>query len=310
MRLLQFVGAAILLTLLLFACDRSNDAATTTEPVADSEKSIAFEVDGKGVRYLYRTGYGGARSKLKLDDVPLAYRGAVAVHVTGKTDDAQAGEQAYLAELYGAKPGDQEKAYLHDQASFEGFSRAGIDAAGTAVLIKKSAMEAAEMTPGSNFHDQMMTTIILEDPETGEVTRKRVKLARGSADRSPKKQPDSQRSWTDRVGDTWKDVFGDEADKESEAREKPASRESWRPVVMYSTPWCPACKTAKRWLEANDVPYDYRDVSSSQSDRREMKRYCQQNGMNPGAVPTFRIGEDNEMMQGWHAGRFQRLAKK
>jgi glutaredoxin len=295
----------------LVGCDRSSEPEATAQgaakTVATSEESISFEVDGQGVRYLYRTGYGGARSKLKLEDVPMAYRGAVAVHVSGKTDDATAGEQAYLAELYEAKPGEKAKAYLHDQKTFQGFSRAGIDAARTAVEVKKVAMETAEMTPGSDFHEHMMTTLVLEHPSTGQVERKRVRIKRAGGSEP---EPKTRDSWSDRVGESWKDAFGDEAEKESGAQDKSEKKAPWRRVVMYSTPWCPACKTAKKWLEQNDVPYDYRDVSSSQTDRREMRRYCTENGMNPGAVPTFRIGDQNKMMQGWHAGRFERLAKK
>lgn len=300
----------ILLCILVAAtigCDRnsgSNSQKAATPASLAKGKSITFEVDGKGVRYLYRTGYGGARSKLRLADVPVAYRGAVSVHVNGETDDAKAGEQAYLAALYDAKPGDKAKAYLHDQAFFKSSSRAGIDAAHAAVAIEKMAMERAEMAPGSDFRRHITTTMFVEDPKTGKVTAKHVRVKR-----SDKRKVDDDGSWKRYVDETWKKAFGNEADKEASAEEEVA-QPAWRPVVMYSTPWCPACKTAKKWLHAHNVPYEHRDVSTSQSARSEMQRYCRQNGLQPTAVPTFRIGQDNQMMQGWHAGRFERLAKK
>jgi glutaredoxin len=296
------------LTIALSGCDCGGDkdeTATAVEAKALTDgEPVEFVVDGPGVRYLYRTGYGGARSKLRLADVPIAYRGAVSVHVSGETEDAKAGEHAYLADLFGAKAGDEATAYRHEQSYLVASSRAGIDAARAALAASELAMETAEMTPGSEFRKHMRTTIVVEDSKTGQVERKQVSVKRGGLKRDEKKE----KSWGDSVGDAWEGAFGDEAKKEA-ASDKPKMA-SWRPVVMYSTPWCPACKTAKRWLDKKKVPYKVQDVSKSQSARAEMQRYCSQNGLRPTAVPTFRIGEDNEMMQGWHAGRFERLAKK
>jgi hypothetical protein len=169
-------------------CSGSDDESATAvevEALTDGEP-VTFTVDDPGVRYLYRTGYGGARSKLKLADVPVAYRGAVAVHVAGKTDAVPAGEQAYLADLFGAKAGDEATAYLHDQNYLVASSRAGIDAARAAVGTAQLAMERAEMTPGSVFRQHMRTTIVVEDAKSGRVERKQVSVKRGGLEEESK----------------------------------------------------------------------------------------------------------------------------
>ena len=31
-------------------------------------------------------------------------------------------------------------------------------------------------------------------------------------------------------------------------------------IVLYGAEWCPGCQTQKRWLEQNDINFEYRDV--------------------------------------------------
>ncbi len=33
------------------------------------------------------------------------------------------------------------------------------------------------------------------------------------------------------------------------------------PVVVYTTPVCPDCRTLKRWLEANSIEFEERDLT-------------------------------------------------
>lgn len=40
-----------------------------------------------------------------------------------------------------------------------------------------------------------------------------------------------------------------------------ASETAHPPVLIYSTPTCPDCRALKAWLEANDIPFDERNLS-------------------------------------------------
>ena len=55
-------------------------------------------------------------------------------------------------------------------------------------------------------------------------------------------------------------------------------------VVVYTTSWCPACKQAKSWMNAQGMAYDERDVEASVAYSREL------HSLNPrGSIPTFDV---------------------
>lgn len=58
-------------------------------------------------------------------------------------------------------------------------------------------------------------------------------------------------------------------------------------VVIYSTPTCHFCQTAKQFFKENDVEYTEFDVSTDQEKRAEMIEKSGQMG-----VPVIFIGEE------------------
>ena len=65
-----------------------------------------------------------------------------------------------------------------------------------------------------------------------------------------------------------------------------------REVKLYTTPTCPYCKMAKKFLDDNGVKYQEFNIAENKAARDEMKNKC-----NSLAVPT--ICFDNEVLVGF-----------
>ena len=65
-----------------------------------------------------------------------------------------------------------------------------------------------------------------------------------------------------------------------------------REVKIYTTPTCPYCKMAKKFLDDNGIKYQEFDVGKDKTALEEMKSKC-----NSLAVPT--ICFDNEVVVGF-----------
>jgi glutaredoxin len=68
---------------------------------------------------------------------------------------------------------------------------------------------------------------------------------------------------------------------------------------MYSTTWCGVCRSARAYLNANNMRYTEYDVEANAAARAEHRR------LNPaGGVPTFDIG--GEVLVGFSDRGFER----
>jgi glutaredoxin-like YruB-family protein len=65
-----------------------------------------------------------------------------------------------------------------------------------------------------------------------------------------------------------------------------------REVKIYTTPTCPYCKMAKKFLDDNGIKYQEFNIVENKAAREEMKNKC-----NSLAVPTICI--DNEVLVGF-----------
>lgn len=65
-------------------------------------------------------------------------------------------------------------------------------------------------------------------------------------------------------------------------------------MTVYTASWCGACKTAKRWLAANKVPYTERDIDQDDRARADLRRISRGS-----AIPTFDI--EGEVKVGFNA---------
>ena len=71
-----------------------------------------------------------------------------------------------------------------------------------------------------------------------------------------------------------------------------------REVKIYTTPTCPYCKMAKKFLADNGVEYQEFNVAEDKAVREEMMRKCDSLG-----VPT--ICFDNEILVGFNEAQFR-----
>jgi glutaredoxin 3 len=65
-----------------------------------------------------------------------------------------------------------------------------------------------------------------------------------------------------------------------------------REVKLYTTPTCPYCKMAKKFLDDNGVKYQEFNIAENKAAREEMKNKC-----NSLAVPTICL--DNDVLVGF-----------
>ncbi len=71
-----------------------------------------------------------------------------------------------------------------------------------------------------------------------------------------------------------------------------------REVKIYTTPTCPYCKMAKKFLDDNGIKYQEFNVAEDKAARKEMKDKCNSLG-----VPTICI--DNEVLVGFDEGQLK-----
>jgi glutaredoxin 3 len=76
-------------------------------------------------------------------------------------------------------------------------------------------------------------------------------------------------------------------------------------IVLFSTSWCPHCKTAKEYFTSNNIPFINRDVELD-SDAMDTltKKYKSQ------GVPVIVIGDDAVVLKGFDQGRFEKAVEK
>lgn len=66
-------------------------------------------------------------------------------------------------------------------------------------------------------------------------------------------------------------------------------------VTMYGKPDCRDCLTAKKWLEENNIPYEYIDITTD----TKIKEWIIGEGHRQ--VPQFYIGGELTIHGGWKA---------
>jgi glutaredoxin 3 len=72
------------------------------------------------------------------------------------------------------------------------------------------------------------------------------------------------------------------------------------PITLYTTPWCPVCTKARRWLKYNNIPFVEHDIEANPAGKRAMR------DLNPrGSVPTIHL--DGEVLVGWNEREVSRL---
>lgn len=75
---------------------------------------------------------------------------------------------------------------------------------------------------------------------------------------------------------------------------------SWPRVIIFSTPTCPYCQAAKRYLQQRGVPFEDEDVSQNMIAAQYMVQRSGQQG-----VPVIQVG--NEVVVGFDRARLDAL---
>ncbi|HOC20856.1 MAG: glutaredoxin family protein [Chloroflexi bacterium] len=75
---------------------------------------------------------------------------------------------------------------------------------------------------------------------------------------------------------------------------------SWPRVIVFSTPTCPYCQAAKRYLQQRGVPFEDEDVSQNMIAAQYMVQRSGQQG-----VPVIQVG--NEVVVGFDRARLDAL---
>ncbi|HOV47180.1 MAG: glutaredoxin family protein [Anaerolineae bacterium] len=75
---------------------------------------------------------------------------------------------------------------------------------------------------------------------------------------------------------------------------------SWPRVIVFSTPTCPYCQAAKRYLQQRGVPFEDEDVSQNMIAAQYMVQRSGQQG-----VPVIQVG--NEIVVGFDRARLDAL---
>lgn len=68
-------------------------------------------------------------------------------------------------------------------------------------------------------------------------------------------------------------------------------------VIMYSTSWCGYCKKAKKYFQANNIPFSERDIETSKKAKSEYDK------LGGKAVPVILVGK--KKLQGFNEASFE-----
>jgi glutaredoxin len=60
-------------------------------------------------------------------------------------------------------------------------------------------------------------------------------------------------------------------------------------VILYGTPWCGACKTAKQYLSSRRIPYAYKDIENDPQAARELAEKAAKLGVPADRVPILDV---------------------
>lgn len=83
------------------------------------------------------------------------------------------------------------------------------------------------------------------------------------------------------------------------AARKAAAVKADKQVVMYGTSWCTYCAKARRYFQANNIPFEDWDIEASETARSEY------DALNGKGVPLIVVGDD--VMRGFSEASFKQM---
>jgi glutaredoxin len=85
----------------------------------------------------------------------------------------------------------------------------------------------------------------------------------------------------------------------------PAKATGAAKVVLYSTSWCPACRTAREHLRGKGIPFVERDIEKDQGAAAELLEKAKRAGISASGVPVLEV--NGTLVQGFDPDRINNL---
>jgi glutaredoxin len=60
-------------------------------------------------------------------------------------------------------------------------------------------------------------------------------------------------------------------------------------VILYATAWCPACKSARKWLETRKIPFVEKDIEKDPAAAAELMAKARRAGLSTNGVPVLDV---------------------
>ncbi len=270
----QAVGMLLMLALWTTGCDSPPPVPAAAEP---PPAEIQFPTQATHARYMYFDEDARPVVVAKRSDVPDFMVELASVLLAERTTAPE-------GELYGLVPS------------------ASDDRVSVARLVKRETLEQASTAAWT------ATYLALDvDASAGVVAAlAEIAVPKKSKGRKPSSKPQAAAPPTIEIVS----ISGDSADRpRSRGAAQPSGGRQWKPVTLYYVTTCGWCRRAMKWMDANQVSYTKRDVDDDRV-AMEWSQALRRAGRTSGGVPTFVIGHDRQVMQGWNEERFIELAAR
>lgn len=76
-------------------------------------------------------------------------------------------------------------------------------------------------------------------------------------------------------------------------------------VILYTTSWCPACRSAREYMTEQGIPFIEKDIEKNQEAAAELLAKARAAGISASGVPVLDVG--GTLMQGFDAERLKAL---
>jgi glutaredoxin len=86
---------------------------------------------------------------------------------------------------------------------------------------------------------------------------------------------------------------------------KPPTGSAGAKVILYATSWCPACRTAREFMNGKGIPFVEKDIEKDPSAATELMQKAKAAGISASGVPVLEVG--GTLMQGFDAERLTAL---
>ena len=88
-------------------------------------------------------------------------------------------------------------------------------------------------------------------------------------------------------------------------KSRPSAAESKQAVILYATSWCPACKSARRYMTQRGIAFIEKDIEKDPQAAAELMSKARRAGISTSGVPVLDV--HGQLMQGFDPARLNTL---